>query len=168
MTLRVKSTAVLERASRLGCIQGINASYGSGEFTRLPEDPSKDQEFRKQWTHVRSTALNLFNATPPIRNPSGLGAEIVDAWRIAGIDPVIVHAYSLCLCAIIYLGNIVAEHTDVATEESLWAADRIFDAAAEIQGLDFIHLDIMLGVRFYPLSIRTSLDLIMYGNRCAG
>lgn len=106
-------------------------------------DPSFEPTFQK----IDRTTTNLWLSLPPLGGSTSLGGEIIADWYTAGIDPVLVHANTLTLCATIQLHNIKASNNIVSYERCLAAARQTILICRDIQGLDFFQVDIMLGVR---------------------
>jgi hypothetical protein len=147
VTLRIKATAVLTAACRLSTIWGAKASPDLSGQPQPPQDPLSDPTFEPRFSHIARTSQTLLASMPALVNSTNLGGEIIEEWYMAGLDPVMVHAMTVTLCAIVQLHNITASRDAAAYDNCLAAARQTVAISRQIQDLDFFQLDIMLGVR---------------------
>lgn len=151
VTLRIKATAVFERACNLSTIWGGEALSDLSAKPSVRQDPMRDPTFEPTFHLIDRTTTNLWHSFPPLSGSTSLGGEIIADWYTAGIDPVLVHSSTLTLCAMIQLHNIKASNNMESYERCLIAARDTISICQSIQGLDFFQLDIMLGVSaFFP------------------
>lgn len=146
-THRIKATSVLEAACTLSRVYGVPAMGDVwNNQPAIPIDPLQQPEFEEKFAHISRTCNNLRDRLPNVLPVNLTDQDVVQDWYQAGIDPVMVHAWGLTLCAIMTLNDIKARVDTSAYDLALDAANQMTLVIRRIVDLDFFQLDIMLGV----------------------
>lgn len=145
-TMRIKATSVLEAAAGLGSAWGVR-SMGD-VFSNLPDMPPSPigtPEFEAKFLTIANTCFALREQLPALEGSSSMAEELVVTWAQSKMDPVMVHAWALTLCAIIMLHGI-KRREETCRIICLEGAKAMVELIDHVSELDFHHLDIMLGV----------------------
>lgn len=146
-THRIKATSVLEAACTHSRIYGSPAMGDVWVEVPLgPIEPIGNPEFEAKFEHIARTCLNLRDRLPNVSIGSITQADIGTDWYKANVDPVMIHSWGLTLCAIMTLYDIKAKYDANASHIALEAAFQMVGVVRRIVDLDFLQLDIMLGV----------------------
>jgi len=145
----------MERACKLSTLWGTQAQPDPRRDPRSPprRDPIEDESFDPQFNKIDATAHNLIAMLPPLKGSSAMGGEIQHDWFQGGIDPIMVHVWTLSLCSIIQLHNIKASFENQSYNNCLDAAYKMVEICREIQDFDFRQLDLILGVHFVSFHV---------------
>lgn len=146
-TLRIKATSVLEAACNLGSAWGVQ-SASDLKCHKLAPQPSYPGQtvFDHEFSRIANTCHALRMQMPTVMGSGSSAKEITKDWNGAGIDPLMVHAKALTLCAVIILYGIKKRSDQEALETCIDTAKEMVFLVEQIEQLDFSQLDIMLGV----------------------
>lgn len=147
-THRIKATSVLEAACRLSRVSGGDAMGDVWQSVpSKPIEPLGTEAFEEDFARVSRTCFNLHERLPNVAIAPLTTQDVVTDWYRSQIDPVMIHAHALTLCALMTLYDIKAKTDQTASNIALEAAIHMVGVCRRIIDLDFLQLDIMLGVR---------------------
>lgn len=147
-THRIKATSCLEAATALSRLSGNDAAGDVWSDTpRPPVEPLTTNDFQERFGHVARTAVNLAASLPMVDKTPITEHDVHEDWYRAQIDPVMVHAQGLVHGALMVLYGIKAPVDEDSELTTINCAVDVVRTCKRIKDLDFIQLDIMLGVR---------------------
>lgn len=111
-----------------------------------PIEPLGTEAFEEDFARVSRTCFNLHERLPNVAIAPLTTQDVVTDWYRSQIDPVMIHAHALTLCALMTLYDIKAKTDQTASNIALEAAIHMVGVCRRIIDLDFLQLDIMLGM----------------------
>lgn len=165
-THRIKATSVLEAACRLSRLSGGDAMGDVWQSVpSKPIEPLGTEAFEEEFGRVSRTCFHLHERLPNVAIAPLTTQDVVNDWYRSQIDPVMIHAHALTLCALMTLYDIKSKVDESASNIALEAAIHMVGVCRRIIDLDFLQLDIMLGVcLIFQHSFLCAVDAILHGN----